>query len=358
MLIKKVSGNSFRNLLPFEIYPHNKMNVIYGENAQGKTNFLEALWLFTGAKSFRTNKDSELASLKEKECKINLVFEKEKSENEASIIIKERRMAIFNEKRLSSASLLAGSFCAIVFSPDDLNLISGSPEKRRKFLDIAISQLYPKYLETLKRYSRALAQRNYILKQIKNGEKKEDFLEPFENELSISGALIIKYRKRYLEIAEEYITEIYKGICGFKESFRVIYEPTVSEEEIFEGIKQNRSEDINAGFTLLGPHRDDLDFLINELSVKKFGSQGQKRSVALALKLSEAEVLNKITGEYPVALLDDVMSELDPERQNYILNHIKKMQVFITCCDPANIGKLNEGNVFFVKSGKISKEEK
>ncbi len=356
MLIKKVSAVNFRNLLPFEIEVDEKTNIIYGQNAQGKTNLLEAMWMFTGAKSFRTTKDNLLVSLNEEETKINMVFEKEKVENSASIIIKQRRNAVLNDKKLSSASLLAGNFCAIVFSPDDLNLISGSPEKRRKFLDIAISQIYPKYIEVLRRYSRALAQRNFILKQIKENGKEDDILLPFEQQISIEGKNIIKYRKRYLEIAEEYIKDIYGGISGKKESFSVLYEPNINEENLLNGLIEKRKEDILNGYTSVGPHRDDIDFIINDKSVKNFGSQGQKRSVALALKLSEAEVLNKISGEYPVALLDDVMSELDEERQNFILNHINKMQVFITCCDRANIKNLISGTVFKVENGKIEKE--
>lgn len=358
MLINKISGNGFRNLAPFSIVPDSKMNVICGENAQGKTNFLESLWLFTGAKSFRTNKDGELSNIYLKECKINMTFTAFEGENEASIIIKERRKAILNDKKLSSASLLAGNFCAIVFSPDDLTLVSGSPERRRKFLDIAISQIYPKYLETLRRYYRALSQRNYLLKEIKQGRNDVSMLSSFEKELSLSGSTIIKYRIRYLKLIEEFITDIYKGISDFKESFYIKYIAVSSPEELEEKLLRHRNDDILSGFTSIGPHRDDLDFFIDELSVRNFGSQGQKRSVALSLKLSEAEVINKITGEYPVALLDDVMSELDPKRQNYILNHIKKLQVFITCCDPANISNLSSGTVFKVQGGIIEKTEK
>ena len=358
MLIKKVSASGFRNLSPFTIEPDNKMNVICGENAQGKTNLIEAIWLFTGAKSFRTNKDAELCSLKTKKCRINMTFTSFESEKEAVINIENRRKATLNDKKLNSASLLAGNFCAIVFSPDDLSLISGSPEKRRRFLDIAISQIYPKYLETLRRYTRALSQRNYLLKEIKAGKGNISLLEPFEKEIALSGCSIIRYRKRYLQIAEEFITEIYKGISSYKESFRVQYIPVCSPENLEKRLVETRNDDILTGFTSVGPHRDDLDFLIDELSVRNFGSQGQKRSVALALKLSEAEVLNKITGEYPVALLDDVMSELDPARQNYVLNHISKLQVFLTCCDPANISNLHSGTVYKIKEGKITEINK
>lgn len=358
MLIKKVSASGFRNLYPFSIEPDSKMNVICGENAQGKTNLLEALWLFTGAKSFRTNKDSELCSLESKKSRVNMIFSSNGTENEAVIEIENRRKAAFNGKKLSSASALAGNFCAIVFSPDDLSLISGSPEKRRRFLDVAISQIYPKYLETLRRYMRALSQRNYLLKEIKAGKGSFSLIEPFEQELAAAGTTIIRYRIRYLQLAEEFITEIYKGISSYKESFRIKYLPVCTPENLEQRLKDTRSEDLISGFTSVGPHRDDLDFLIDELSVRNYGSQGQKRSVALALKLSEAEVLKKITGEYPVALLDDVMSELDPARQNYVLNHISKLQVFITCCDPANISNLSAGTVYKIESGKITEINK
>lgn len=359
MLIKEVGGKNFRNLSDFSIFPHEKMNVICGENAQGKTNLIEAIWLFTGAKSFRTNKDSELINRDENKSRINIKFISEEIEKEAEIEIENRRKAVLNSKKLSSASLLAGNFCAIVFSPDDLNLISGSPEKRRRFLDVAISQIYPKYLEILKRYVRALSQRNYLLKEIKAGKSDKDMLLPFEEELSLSGSSIIKYRIRYLELVQDFITEIYNGISSYKESIRIEYVPVCTPEKLKEKLIFSRNDDILSGFTGVGPHRDEIDFKINEMSVRNFGSQGQKRSVALSLKLSEAEILKKITGEYPVALLDDVMSELDPTRQNYVLNHISKQQVFLTCCDPANIINLNKGNIYEIKEGNIFlKEEK
>ncbi len=359
MLIKEIGGKNFRNLCDFSINPHSKMNVICGENAQGKTNLLESIWLFTGAKSFRTNKDNELVNKEKTKSRLNINFIAEEIEKEAEIEIENRRKATLNGKKLSSASKLAGTFCSIVFSPDDLNIVSGSPEKRRKFLDIAISQIYPKYLEILKRYVRALSQRNYLLKEIKAGKSSSDMLLPFEEELAFSGSSIIKYRIRYLEILEEIITDIYKGISSNKEDIKILYLPVCSAEKLKEKLFISRSEDILSGSTSVGPHRDDLDFKINEMSVKNYGSQGQKRSVALSLKLSEAEILKKITGEYPVALLDDVMSELDPSRQNYVLNHISKLQVFITCCDPANIINLNKGNIYEIKKGQVFlKEEK
>ncbi len=359
MLIKEIGGKNFRNLSPFNITPHKNMNIICGENAQGKTNLLEAIWLFTGAKSFRTNKDIELVKRDEIKSRINIKYESEQIEKESEILIEGRRKASINGKKLSSPSLLAGNFCAIVFSPDDLTLISGSPEKRRRFLDVAISQIYPKYLEILKRYVRALSQRNYLLKEIKAGKSERDMLLPFEEELALSGSNIIKYRIRYLEIAQDYITKIYKGISSYKETFRVEYLPVCAPEKLKEKLILSRNDDILSGFTSVGPHRDDLDFKIDEMSVRNFGSQGQKRSVALSLKLSEAEVLKKVTGEYPVALLDDVMSELDPARQNYVLNHISKLQVFLTCCDTANIINLNKGNIYEIKNGNIFlKEEK
>ena len=359
MLIKEIGGKNFRNLYPFSIVPHEKMNVICGENAQGKTNLLEAIWLFTGAKSFRTNKDSEVINKDKIKSKINIKFISEDIEKEAEIEIENRRKASLNGKKFSSASLLAGNFCAIVFSPDDLTLISGSPEKRRKFLDIAISQIYPKYLEILKRYVRALSQRNYLLKEIKAGKSSSEMLLPFEEELALAGNSIIKYRIRYLEIAQEIITQIYKGISSNKEEISVEYLPVCTADKLKEKLFLSRNDDILNGYTCFGPHRDDLDFKINGMSVRNFGSQGQKRSVALSLKLCEAEILKKITGEYPVALLDDVMSELDPARQNYVLNHISKLQVFITCCDPANIINLNVGKVYEIKDGNVFlKEEK
>ncbi len=355
MIIKNLSSKGFRNFSELEFLPGENMNVIYGDNAQGKTNLLEAIWLFCGAKSFRGAKDSELLGFGKKRAINSCDFIFGEVEKNAKIIIEDKRKAEFNGKMLSSASKLAGNFYAIVFSPTDLNLVNDGPSVRRRFLDTAIGQIYPTYNEKLRSYMKAVNQRNTILRDLKFHTDMEFLLDDFEASLASNIKDILKYRYRYVEILKEILPEIYGGISNEKELLSIEYSSPVfkdaSVEQIAKILKLSRKEDFITGNTSVGPHRDDLDLCLNNAKVKNFGSQGQKRSVCLALKLSEAKVLKKITGEYPIALLDDVMSELDQNRQNFILNHIKDWQVFITCCDPSNIKGLKNGTVFEMRGG-------
>ena len=353
MRIKSLKIENFRNIKDIQIFPSDEMNVIYGENAQGKTNIIEAIWLFTGAKSFRGAKDEELKRFSCEKARLKIEFEAEKIEKSAQIEINEKRIACLNEKPLKSVSHLAGKFNAIIFSPTDLRLLSDGPKVRRKFLDMAICQLYPTYIESLRGYTKAVTQRNKILKDFKNNSSVLPLLDVFENEIALSGEKIIKYRLRYIEILKEFIPEIYKGISNGRENLEIEYISSNKSENLLTDLKNSRKEDMFTYKTSVGPHRDDLEFKINGISAKNFGSQGQKRSVALSLKLAEAEILKKNTGEYPICLLDDIMSELDPKRQNFILNHIKEMQTFLSCCDPETLKNLKEGKRFQIKSGEV-----
>ena len=351
MRILSVALKNFRNIKEINIEPHEKMNVICGENAQGKTNLLESLWLFTGAKSFRGTKDKNLVSFGEEKCVLKAEFFSEEIKKSAKIEITERRSAFLNGKKLSSPSKLAEEINAVVFSPADLKIVSESPKLRRNFLDAAICQIYPAYIEILKDYLTAVAQRNKVLKEYKN--ENEAILDIFEREIAINGRKIIKYRKRYIEILKDFLPDLYNGISSGEEKLELEYIESFSGENFEEGLKLSRREDIFSQKTSIGPHRDDLEFKINGISARNYGSQGQKRSVALSLKLAEAGVLKEKTGEYPVCLLDDVMSELDPKRQDFILNNIKNMQTFITCCDPDNIKNLSSGKTFSIKGGAV-----
>lgn len=353
MRIKSLKIENFRNIKDIQIFPSDEMNVIYGENAQGKTNIIEAIWLFTGAKSFRGAKDEELKRFSCEKARLKIEFEAEKIEKSAQIEINDKRIACLNEKPLKSVSHLAGKFNAIIFSPTDLRLLSDGPKVRRKFLDTAICQLYPTYIEILRGYTKAVTQRNKILKDFKNNSSVLPLLDVFENEIALSGEKIIKYRLRYIEILKEFIPEIYKGISNGRENLEIEYISSNRGENLLTDLKNSRKEDMFTYKTSVGPHRDDLEFKINGISAKNFGSQGQKRSVALSLKLAEAEILKKNTGEYPICLLDDIMSELDPKRQNFILNHIKEMQTFLSCCDPETLNNLKEGKRFQIKSGEV-----
>ncbi len=354
MIIKELNISSFRNIENIKIFPSEEMNVIWGENAQGKTNLIEAIWLFTGAKSFRGAKEEELIPIGKEKASIKIFFIAEGVEKEAEILIDPKRRAILNGKPLKSASKLAGSFNAIVFSPSDLRLISDGPRVRRKFLDTAICQLYPAFIEILRGYTKAVTQRNKILRDVRKEGSLEIMLDVFEEKIALFGEKILKYRKRYIEILKDFLPSIYNGISNGKEILEMEYNASFEEGNLREELFKARERDIFALKTTVGPHRDDLEFKINGLDVRSFGSQGQKRSVALTLKLSEAEVIKKKTGESPICLLDDIMSELDPQRQNFILNHIKGMQTFISCCDPQNVKNLEKGQKYNISKGKLT----
>ena len=353
MKIKTLKIKNFRNIEEMCFVPDDEINVIHGENAQGKTNLIEAVWLFTGAKSFRGAKDAEIKKIGSLNAVLDLTFESGSVEKEERIVIENRRKAFLNNKPLSSPSLLAGNFYAIVFSPSDLSLIKDGPKERRRFIDVAIGQLYPKYISILRDYTRAVTQRNTILKQSLKEKIDNSLVSAFEAEICEKGKKIVSYRLRYLELIKPILTEIYSGLTGKKENIEVNYINSAGNLELTQYLVENRKNDALSGITSAGPHRDDIEFLINGLNAKKYASQGQMRSIVLCLKLSEAHVIKKVTGEFPVALLDDVMSELDPSRQEYILNHIKDWQVLITCCEPDVVNRLKKGKTFKIKKGKI-----
>lgn len=353
MKILSFSCRDFRNLQNIDISFFDEMNVICGENAQGKTNLLEGIWLFTGIKSFRGAKDSALLRFGCEKAELNLTFLAEGIENEAQIEIKEHRAATFNNNRLKTPSLMAGKFNATVFSPNDLGLVRDGPAVRRRFLDIAIGQLYPSYISAVKNYMRAVTQRNQIIKDYRYDGTLSVMLDVFEDEIAANGEKITGIRKKYIDRLGEFLPAVYEGLSSGKERLETEYISSCGEEDLRQALKNSRKNDMFTGTTSIGPHRDDIEFKINGVSARNYGSQGQKRSVALALKLAEAEVINKVSGEYPVFLLDDVMSELDPERQNYILNHIKGIQSFITCCDPSNVERLKTGKIFEMRNGRI-----
>lgn len=353
MKVKSIKIQNFRNISDLYLEFDNEINVICGENAQGKTNIIEALWLFSGAKSFRTANDSSFIKFGEKKAKIYTEFNMLGVENSAQFIFDDKKSAFLNEKKLSNTSSLAGKFNAVVFSPSDLTLVTDGPEKRRRFLDIAIGQLYPNYIEILRNYSRAVMQRNKIIKDYRYDKTVSIMLDVFETEIVDMGNKIINYRKKYIEILNKYVSKIYSGISCGKENIEIFYISKSSEILNNEILEKSRETDMFTSTTSIGPHRDDINFNINGISARNYGSQGQKRSVALALKLAGAEVIKEISGEYPICLLDDVMSELDENRQNYILNHIRNWQSFITCCDTSNIKNLKEGKVIRIKGGEV-----
>lgn len=360
MTVKRLECLRFRNLKETVLEPCEGINVIFGDNAQGKTNLLESIWLFTGCRSFRGSADGELINFNAKNAKLSLDFFGSGREQSISLEIEKGRSFSLNGIKLKSASKVMGEFSAVVFSPVHLTLVKGGPGERRKFLDTAISQLKPKYAVTLANYNKALSERNIILKDCYFHSELQSLLDVWEERVAFYGSEIIRQRIGYVNALSRFCEDIYSGISSKKEKLCVSYKENCTafgrdKQEIYDNLKNllfvSRKADIPTGFTSVGPHRDDLSIEIDGIAARSFGSQGQQRSAALALKLSEAAVIKDFTGEQPVALLDDVMSELDLSRQNYILNHIKNWQVFITCCDPNSVKSLKYGKAFEMKNG-------
>lgn len=362
MNINEIKVENFRNIDFMGIFPDKEINVIYGQNGQGKTNLLEAIWLFTGCKSFRTSKDSELIQFEKENSKISMSFETSLRENQAAIFINKKRTANLNGINLNSPRELIGKYYSVVFSPVHLSLIKDGPLNRRKFLDTAVSQLDSLYAKKLAYFSHLLQQKNALLKNASENTSLLDTLDIWDEKIAFAGADVIVERIKYIKLLQEKATEIYSGISGEKETLAVKYLSNVhykSEERndiaqtYFENLQKNRPNDLYIKNTSCGPQRDDIEILISGISARKFGSQGQQRSASLALKLGEAEIIKELKGEHPIILLDDVMSELDHTRQNYILNKMRGKQVFITCCEKETVSRLCEGKVFKIENGKV-----
>lgn len=361
MYLIKAEFSGFRNIDNEVITPCEGVNVICGQNAQGKTNLLEGIWLFTGCKSFKGAKDSELIGFNSKDAKLKTEFYGWDREQSMELEIEKGRKFSLNGVKKGSPSKVMGEFLAVVFAPEHLSLVKSGPSERRRFLDIAISQLKPKYAKTLLDYNKAVSQRNVILKDAAFHSELFDTLDIWEDRIAFYASEIIRQRVGYVKKLSDFCGDIYGGISSGKEEMTLSYRHRCTfgndRKELYEGMKellyQARQNDISQGFTSIGPHRDDLEIKIDRLSAKDYGSQGQQRSAALALKLAEAAVIKDFTNEQPIALLDDVFSELDETRQNYILNHIKDRQVFVTCCDANSTKGLKSGKIFEVKSGKI-----
>lgn len=359
MKINSIEIENFRNIEKLKLEFDN-INIIYGENAQGKTNLIEAIYLFTGSKSFRGMKDKDLIKFGQEFSKLKIQFENKNRNQFAQIDIKNKRNVSLNGVNKKSASQLSEELKAVIFSPVHLSMVKDGPLERRKFIDTALFQIKFNYKNVLKEYNHCLSQRNMLLKDISKNSSLTDLLYIWDKNLAKCGAKIIYQRKKYIDTLLPYAKEIFDGLSSGKEEIDLILKgsfdyknltPEEIERSLIIALEKNRATDIYNKITTVGPHRDDMEILINGKSARAFGSQGQQRSCVLALKLAEASLLKEMTEDEPLALLDDVMSELDISRQDYILNHIKDWQVFITCCDANTVLRLKKGKTFHMKNG-------
>ncbi len=370
MIITHVCADGYKNLSAADIYPHGKMNILCGDNAQGKTNFIEALWLMTGCRSFRGTRDRDFIGFDKDKAQICLEFKDsfrdQKIEFEVKkSSVKEKNITL-NGVKIPLLSKLFGNLKCVVFTPEDLALAKGSPDNRRSFIDLSASQLKKSFVYALNKYDGLLGQRNALIKEIAYGRADRSMLDVWDVQLARTGAYISVIRDTYCNNLNSYTESLYNKITDGNENLKLYYQSTIykrldgrtdHEGELFEiyldKLRNNVDDDIRAGYTLCGIHRDDVCALINGLSVREFGSQGQQRSTALAMKIAQAKIIKDQTGDAPVMLLDDVLSELDSGRQRFILENIEGMQVFITCCDSRAV-KAAEGKLFTVSRGSVT----
>lgn len=355
--------DGYKNLKSIEIHPCDEINVIYGANAQGKTNLIEAISLFSGRERLRRKESSNIAFDRDF-CKMQIKFNDTERDQIAQAILSRKSKFFLNSVPLKRISEFCGCFNTVFFAPSHISIVQSDSRARRKFIDDAITQIKPEHAKYCRQYERILSQRNMLLK--KNNHVSSSTIEIWNMQMAKLGTIITMMRQDYIDKISPILADIYSGISLGKESLRIYYISTVfdrklntiySEEDVKEYAKmleENEKSDFEMGFTKIGVHRDDFILKINELNAREYGSQGQQRSCIIALKLSEARLLKLIKGTNPVVLLDDVMSELDVDRQSYILNHVKRNQVFITCCDISNTLSLKNGKIYHVQNGEIT----
>lgn len=359
MYIKRLQMLNYRNYKSLNITLGKNVNVFMGDNAQGKTNILEAIYYCAFAKSHRTSKDRELINWNSGSAYVSLLVGKDRLDKNIDInILKDGKKAIkINKIKVSKIGELFGNFNVVMFSPEDLKIIKDSPGVRRKFIDMELCQLNSKYYYNLVQYNKVLNERNVVLK---NRKLDSEILDIYDIQLANFGYHIIIERLKYINKLNFYGKDIHKDISSGKENVEFKYISTIKdlediENSFYELLRRNRKKDIEKGTTSIGPHRDDFIVLINDVDTKSFGSQGQQRSAVLTIKFSSLKIIKEMTSEYPVLLLDDVLSELDFNRKRYILSTIGEIQTIITCTGIEDLTNYldNSSRVFKVKEGEI-----
>lgn len=358
MIIKSLELADFRNYDSLHIDFSSGTNILYGDNAQGKTNVLEAIYLSAITKSHKGSKDGDIVNFEKEEAHIRTFLEKDGVETRVDMHLrrnKSKGIAIDGQK-IKKAAELIGLLNVVFFSPEDLSIIKNGPAERRRFVDMELCQLDQFYLYNLNHYNRIVNQRNRLLKDMYFNPSLRDTLNIWDSQLISFGSKIIERRKLFVEQLNEIICGIHKKLSGGKENLVIQYEPDVEIEVYEKTLATNQERDIKLKQTTTGPHRDDFCFRISDIDIRKFGSQGQQRTAALSLKLSEIELVRKIAKDNPVLLLDDVLSELDSNRQNYLLSTIGDIQTIITCTglDEFVNNRFEIDKVFHIENGKIT----
>ena len=357
MIIKSIELTNFRNYESLSLEFDKGTNILYGDNAQGKTNVLEAIYLSSITKSHKGSKDQDIIKFGENEAHLRTYIEKDEDIYKVDMHLRKSGSKIIavNGQKLKKAAGLLGLLNVVFFSPEDLSIIKNGPSERRRFIDMELCQLDSFYLYNLNNYNKIVNQRNKLLKDIYTNYSLKDTLDIWDSQLISYGSKIIERRVSFINQLNEIIYDIHKKLSGDKEEILIKYEPNVLIEEFETKLKQSQEKDIKLKMTTVGPHRDDICIDVNGIDIRKFGSQGQQRTAALSLKLSEIELVKKITKDTPVLLLDDVLSELDSNRQKYLLDSIGNIQTIITCTglDDFVNDRFEINKLFKVSNGKI-----
>lgn len=362
MRLTHLTLTDHRNIEHAELTPDPHLTVLCGPNGQGKTNLLEAVWLLTGGKSFRGSKDGELIRRGSDFSVIEGEFETEDCAKTIRLTVGSKgsqrpgRTAKLNGVDQGRAAALAGNFQAVVFEPDLLSLVKGGPEGRRRFLDSALCQVYRPYLVALRRYTRLVAQKNALLKSYEITPNAALLLDAYNEQLAQYGGQIMEHRRKFIAELAPIAAKNYSEISHDAEVLQLNYQLCANgttADALAEKLESVKNAELRAGFCLAGPHREDMEIKLDEQPARVFGSQGQQRSCVLAMKLAEASVVGSLFGEHPVLLLDDVLSELDDERQTYLLTRMGEHQTIVTTCDTAAFSRTN-GKIVMVKAGTVT----
>ncbi len=360
MIIESLELSNFRNYENLQVEFAPGINIFYGDNAQGKTNILEAVYLSCTTKSHKSSKDREMIRFGEEEAHLKLMVEKREVPFRIDMHLKKSKnkgIAV-NQLPIKKASELFGIVNVIFFSPEDLQIIKNGPAERRKFIDMELSQLDKIYLHNLISYNKVLMQRNSLLKDLYFHPEYESTLDVWDMQMAEYGRKVMALRRQFVERLNQIVEKIHSNLTGGGEQILLVYEPNTEENLLEQEIALARERDKKLKTTTVGPHRDDICFSVNGIDIRKFGSQGQQRTAALSLKLAEIELVKELVKDTPILLLDDVLSELDSNRQNQLLDSIHGIQTMITCTglDDFVNHRFSMNSVFHVVNGNVTKE--
>ena len=360
MKIKSLKLKNFRNYDLLNLEFDEATNIFYGDNAQGKTNILEALYLTGTTKSHRGTKDRDMIQFGKDESHLETIVEKNGIDYQLDMHLKKNspKGIAINKMPIRKASELFGIINMVFFSPEDLNIIKNGPAERRRFIDLELSQLDKVYLNDLSNYNKIVNQRNHLLKEIEFNKSAFSTLDVWDMQLVHYGERILTRRKVFIEQVNEIVSKIHRKLTGDREKLILIYEPSNGNISFEQAIKKNKEKVLRLKSTSVGPHRDDICFMVKDMDIRRFGSQGQQRTAALSLKLSEIELVKKTIKDNPVLILDDVLSELDKHRQNYLLDSIDDIQTLITCTGVEDFvnHRFSINKIFHVQNGQVARE--